>query len=140
LIYPEGATKKQKELIQFRPGAFKALTSVQPFTLKYDNLWGIEPQSFNGRLHTTFYVSTCMPPLGVIRHKQYPVFRPNQYFWDTHWEPVKEKESQAETYMRVIRDIMLKEDKFVDSQLSQDDQFGYSRACIGREFDPTKEA
>jgi hypothetical protein len=42
--------------------------------------------------------------------------------------------------METIRNIMLKEDAFVDSQLSQDDQFGYSRACMGDEFDPTKEA
>ena len=81
-----------------------------------------------------------MPPLGIIRHKQYPVFRPNQFFWDTHWEPNKDKESKAETYMRCIREIMLKEDNFVDSQLSQDDQFGYSKICQGHEFDPSKEA
>jgi hypothetical protein len=103
-------------------------------------MWGITPQAFNGRLHTTFYVSNCMPPLGVIRHKQYPVFRPNQFFWDKYWEPVKDTKSKAIVYMETIRNIMLKEDAFVDSQLSQDDQFGYSRACMGNEFDPTKEA
>ena len=70
-----------------------------------------------------------MPPFGVIQHKRYPVFRPNQYFWDTHWEPNKDKESKAFTYMRVIREIMLKEDKFNDSSASQEDQFGYSAAC-----------
>lgn len=81
-----------------------------------------------------------MPPFGVIKHKRYPVFRPNQYFWDTHWEPNKEKETKAITYMRVIRDIMLKEDKFNDSSAVQEDQFGYSAACKGSKFNPLKEA
>jgi 1-acyl-sn-glycerol-3-phosphate acyltransferase len=140
IIYPEGATKRQTELIQFKPGAFKSLCSVQPFSLKYDSIWGIQPQSINGRLHTTFWISCCMPPFGTILHKRYPVFRPNQYFWDHHWEPVKDKETKAFTYMRVIRDIMLKEDKFNDSTAKQEDQFCYSAACKGEKFDPSKEA
>ena len=81
-----------------------------------------------------------MPPLGVIQHKRYPVFRPNQFFWDKHWEPKKDTETKAITYMRVIREIMLKEDKFNDSPNSQEDQFGYSAACKGAKFDPLKEA
>jgi hypothetical protein len=42
--------------------------------------------------------------------------------------------------MRVIRDIMIKEDKFNDSLNAQDDQFAYSAACKGTKFDPKKEA
>jgi hypothetical protein len=42
--------------------------------------------------------------------------------------------------MRVIREIMLKEDKFNDSPARQEDQFGYSAACKGKKFDATKEA
>lgn len=117
-----------------------SLTSVQPFTIKYDGCWGISPQSVNGRLHTTYWISCCMPFFGVIRHKRYPVFRPNQFFWDKHWEPVKDRETKAVTYMRVIREIMIKEDKFNDSACCQDDQFAYSAACKGAKFDPTKEA
>jgi len=126
-------------MLQWKPGAFKALCSVQPFSVKYDTVWGIQPQSINGRLHTTWWISCCMPPLGIIKHKRYPVFRPNQFFWDKHWEPVKDQETKAQTYMRVIRDIMIKEDKFNDSLNSQEDQFGYSAACQGEGFDPNKE-
>jgi len=80
-----------------------------------------------------------MPPFGTIRHKQYPVFRPNEYFWKHHWEPNKDKETKEQTYCRVIREIMIKEDGFIDSSLSQRDQFAYSKACMGADFDPSKE-
>ena len=78
-----------------------------------------------------------MPPFGKILHKRYPVFKPNQYFWDHHQ---REGEKQAITYMRVIREIILKEDKFNDSQASVADQFGYSAICKGGKFDMSKEA
>ena len=42
--------------------------------------------------------------------------------------------------MRVVRDIMLKEDNLNDSPASQEDQFGYSAACKGAKFDASKEA
>lgn len=37
--------------------------------------------------------------------KMYPVFKPNQYFWDNHWKEGKEEKWQA--YARVIREEVI---------------------------------
>ena len=39
--------------------------------------------------------------------QKFPVFKPNDYFWKHHWEPNKDKETRADTYTRVIREIMI---------------------------------
>lgn len=91
MIFPEGCTSRESEMIDFKIGAFCTLSSVQPMEIKWDGVWGITPMAVNARVYTTYFISCCMPPFGVIRHKRYPVFKPNQYFWDKYWEPVKEE-------------------------------------------------
>jgi len=90
MIFPEGCTKRESEMIKFKVGAFSSLCSVQPMEIKWDGVWGITPRSINARVHTTYFISCCMPPVGVIRHKRYPVFKPNEFFWNKYWEPVKD--------------------------------------------------
>ena len=71
----------------------------------------------------------CAPPSGVINHQAFPVFRPNQYFWDNFWD--EKKESKAELYMRTIRSIMLKNGNFQNSEKDFNDLLDYTKDCIG---------
>jgi len=43
LIYPEGATTNNEQLIQFKSGSFRGLSSIQPIALKYWSQNGISP-------------------------------------------------------------------------------------------------
>jgi len=45
LIFPEGATTNNEQVIQFKQGPFSALLSVTPVALKYWSLNGISPQN-----------------------------------------------------------------------------------------------
>jgi hypothetical protein len=45
MIFPEGATTNNQQVIQFKRGAFNGLHSVQPISLKYSSLNGISPQN-----------------------------------------------------------------------------------------------
>jgi hypothetical protein len=46
--------------------------------------------------------------------KIYPVFAPNEYFWKNHWEPNKDKEEKVDTFIRVMRTVMMKHGGFKD--------------------------
>jgi hypothetical protein len=63
------------------------------------------------------------------------VFRPNEYLWEHHKQ---ESESKADCYMRVMREIMLKEGGFNDSPLGCEQQFEYNAACLGKDYDISK--
>jgi hypothetical protein len=60
------------------------------------------------------------------------VFAPNEYFWKHHWEPNKDKEEKVDTYIRVMRTIMMKHGGFKDgSQWSSEDRFEYLKEYRG---------
>jgi len=45
--------------------------------------------------------------LFITQHvKVYPVFKPNDYFWDHHWDP-NSGEEKWETYARIIREEII---------------------------------
>lgn len=41
----------------------------------------------------------------VLDIKEYPVFKPNDYFWEHHWDP-NGKEAKWEVFARVIRNLI----------------------------------
>jgi len=85
-IFPEGATANGEYITQFKKGAFSTLSPVQPFTLKYDAWY--QPAMICLPLNISFFINCCSPPNGVVKQKIFPVFKPNEYFWKKHWEPV----------------------------------------------------
>ena len=122
-------------MLQFKIGAFLSLASIQPFSLTYETVWDFQPLGVNGRPCTAFLIYSCMPPFGKIVNKTYPVFRPNEFLWANH---KLENESKAGCYMRVMREIMLKEDGYNDSPLSCEHSFEYDAACAGGNYDMAK--
>ena len=43
-------------------------------------------------------------PYITMHIKEYPVFKPNEYFWENHWR--KDREEKWEAYARVIQNII----------------------------------
>jgi lysophosphatidylcholine acyltransferase/lyso-PAF acetyltransferase len=82
IIYPEGATTNNKVIMKFKKGAFFGLRSVQPVVYKY---WAplISPAHdiMNVICHASY---TLMNPFMVLKVKEYPVFKPNDYFFANH--------------------------------------------------------
>jgi len=100
-------------MIKFESDAFKNLCSIQPFTLNYQLHGGVHSPVAGDNFTATFFLNACLPPTGVIKHKVYPVFKPNQFLWDNH---LKKGDSKVVLYKKVIRDIMIEEDKFVGTE------------------------
>jgi hypothetical protein len=63
-------------------------------------------------------------PGNSIHIKEFPVFKPNEYFFLHHSLPGEEK---WETYARVMREIMSKELGLVLSEVSIEDKFEYRK-------------
>ena len=97
-------------MLQFKIGAFLNLSSVQPMLLKFENGNSFQPLNMYKKYFTFQFFMCCAPPFGVIHHKEYPVFRPNQFFWDNFLN--EKKESKADLYSRTIRQIMITNGKF----------------------------
>jgi len=110
VIYAEGATTNNECLIKFKRGPFGAGNSVQPVCLKYYSPNGISVQ--NDNLSALHYFYCFMSPYYTLDMKIYPVFEPNQFFWDNHWNE-SSGEQKWEAYSRVVReDIMAKSFNF----------------------------
>lgn len=56
--------------------------------------------------------------------REYPVFSPNNYFFDNHQ---KEGEEKWETYARVIRDIIAEQSGLIKSEKSIEDKYAYKK-------------
>ena len=48
----------------------------------------------------------CCNPFAIATVKEFPVFQPNEFFWEKHQ---KKDEEKWETYARCVREIMGKE-------------------------------
>ena len=88
LIYPEGCTTNNTSLIQFKKGAFASLLSVQPIAMKYyaahfNPAHDVMPMFSNFIILSTGFYNN-------LKIKEYPVFKPNDYFWKHHWDEKKE--------------------------------------------------
>jgi hypothetical protein len=82
--------------------------------------------------NTAIFLANCSHPFKTLHVKLYPVFTPNEYFWKHHWEPNKDIEEKVETYMRVMRTIMMKHGGFKDgNEWKAEDRFDYIKAYTG---------
>lgn len=53
------------------------------------------------------------------------MFKPNDYFWQHHWQEGKEEKWEA--YARVVRDIIAEYGGFEKCDLSMEDKFEYKK-------------
>ena len=78
-IYAEGGTNNGDYLIQFKKGAFYGLNSVQPVAMKYDSPWvSASALNLNIMAHAVMLMAA---PYCILRMKEYPIFKPNDYFF-----------------------------------------------------------
>jgi hypothetical protein len=126
MVFPEGCTSNSDYLLSFKKGVFISLLPIQPVTAKcQSHILSVLP-------NTAVFLSNCSHPFKTLKVKVYPVFTPNEYFWKNHWEPNKDKEEKVDTYIRVMRSIMIKHGGFKDgSQWSMEDRFRYLEALNG---------
>jgi hypothetical protein len=121
-IFPEGATTNGKYLLKFKKGAFAGFIPVKPIANFYDaprisSAYGIHDIFLYIFVH-------CMNPYVTLRIREYPVFEPNDYFFEHHWDE-KSGEEKWEAYARVIREIIANSFNFKLSELSMEDKKKY---------------
>ena len=102
-IHAEGCTTNGK-MIGFKRGAFMGLHSIRPKGIWYNN-FGCQTNLSSGIIdygsHFILAGSGCL--FQILEVYEMPIFRPNDYFFETHQ---KEDEEKWQTYARVIRDII----------------------------------
>ena len=126
IIFPEGGTTNGTELIKFANGAFLSLESVQPFGVTYHS---VLMDITNGCIpFESHYLSNICNPFAYAKAREFPVFKPNEYFWKHHQ---REGEEKTETYSRVIREIMSEHLNMPMSDLSFRDKVQYRAAIFG---------
>jgi hypothetical protein len=64
--------------------------------------------------------------------KVYPVFKPNQYFWEHHWTEAS-GEQKWEAYARIVREeIIAKSFNFKLSDVKMEDKFAFKDLIKGK--------
>eukprot|EP00356_Strombidium_inclinatum_P008205 CAMPEP_0170491306 /NCGR_PEP_ID=MMETSP0208-20121228/10760_1 /TAXON_ID=197538 /ORGANISM="Strombidium inclinatum, Strain S3" /LENGTH=326 /DNA_ID=CAMNT_0010766859 /DNA_START=84 /DNA_END=1064 /DNA_ORIENTATION=+ len=102
VIYAEGGTSNGDYILKFKKGAFFSLRSVQPVVLKYKDFYPVNVE--NCAMPIYFHIILLSTILtGSAELLEYPVFRPNEYFFKHHQ---REGEQKWESFARVVREIM----------------------------------
>ena len=65
----------------------------------------------------------------TLHMKVYPVFKPNDYFWEHHWDG---KEQKWEAYARAVRQIIIESHNFASSDISMEDKFEFKDIMKGK--------
>lgn len=125
-IFPEGATTNGKSIIKFKKGAFFSLDAVRPVVIRYKEMGGLSvAQDVCGILYSTL---ASVYTIGTTVQVDYlPVFQPNDFFWNNHWQEGKEEKWEA--YARVVREIMAEHGGFKLSELTMQDKIEYKKLC-----------
>jgi len=120
ILYPEGCTTNNTELVTFRRGAFFGLYSVQPITINYHSPW-FQPSHDILDVFSQALLLMCQP-YTTARVRVLPVFKPNEFFLSHHVLPGEEK---WQAYMRVVRQLMGDSLGFRLSEQRLEDKFDY---------------
>lgn len=70
-----------------------------------------------------------MSAFATLHLKVYPVFKPNDYFWQHHWDG---KEPKWEAYARAAKQIIVESHGFQDSKIQMDDKFEFKDLIKGK--------
>ena len=76
-----------------------------------------------------YLIHTLQVVACVLTSYQLPVFEPNEYFWNHHWDG---KEEKWLTYANVIRKIIADAGGFKISEARMEDKFEYKQIVRGK--------
>ena len=127
IMNAEGGTTNGRYIIKFKKGAFVGNYPCKPVVLKYHS-----PHVDLEQCVMPIYMHIILSSMNIGGHVEYlefPVFKPNEYFFKHHQ---REGEEQWETYARVIREIMAKGSGLKLSDASIEDKFEYKKVLFGK--------
>ena len=106
--------------MKFKIVAFAGLNSIQPVIFKYES----SDADVEGCIIPVYANMMLMGANTSLSLKiiELPIFKPNEYFFKNHQ---KEGEDKAETYARVIREIMSKAGDLEMTDATAEDKYVY---------------
>lgn len=136
-IFPEGATSNGTSLLKFKRGAFQSLRGVKPYITKYWSLnSGVRPVHGDANTIVAHIIVCFHCAVSVFTVYELPVFAPNEFFWKNHWDG---KEEKWVAFARAVRQIMMKEGGFNDTECSMEDKLEYKNIIRGVVSKPKKQ-
>lgn len=102
-IFPEGCSTSGEYVIMFKKGAFASLRAVKPHSCKTWSPSKINPNSTGCLGFFQQLTLTICCGFYTYEQQEMPVFEPNQYFWDNHWDG---KEPKWRLYARVVQKLI----------------------------------
>lgn len=128
-IFPEGATTNGESLLQFKRGAFASLLAVKPFYSKTWTLTGVSMGSTDGISLFAYVCSLFSCGIASFILYEMPVFRPNEFFWQNHWDG---KEDKWVAYARAVRIVMAEAGNFKLSDSTMEDKVVFKDLVRGK--------
>ena len=105
------------------------MLSVQPICVKY---WSPLMSSSHDILPMfPFFILMKIGIFHTLHIKEYPVFKPNDYFWKHYW---KEGTEKYEVYSKVIRELMRESFDFKLYELNALDKAKYKSLLLNKEY------
>ncbi len=112
--------------MKFKKGAFFSLRSVQPVVLKYSNFYPVNIENCTMPIYYHFILVSSIIK-GTAQLLEFPVFRPNDYFFKHHQ---REGEQKWETYARAVREIMTTDTGLKLIETNIEDKYPYKASLF----------
>ena len=130
-MYPEGCSTNGHYMIKFKKGAFASLRAVKPYVYNY---WSYRGMVTDGAcMHIYMYY---IMQLGAVWSKvtclELPVFCPNDYFWENHWDG---KQDKAGLFADTMREIMAEVGGYKLSDATVDDKLDFKKILKGKKIE-----
>lgn len=121
LIFPEGCTTYGSHVIKFKKGAFVHLKKVKPYSNKvsYPSLC---PNDGGGLSFEKLVALVMGGGWWTSTITELPVFEPNKFFWQNHWDG---KEEKWATYARVVQTIIAEASDLKISECTLEDKHAF---------------
>lgn len=89
-----------------RQGAFSSLGAVKPHTQHMTSLTGVLPLSGDALSTFAYFALFLHGGVSFVYMSEMPVFKPNDFFWENHWDG---KEEKWIAYARAMQKIVADE-------------------------------
>lgn len=129
MMCPEGATTNGHYLIEFKRGAFYSLRAVKPYVANYWTLTNVKPVHGDSISMLSYFNIMMMSGFTIATYVEMPDFKPNDYFWENHWDG---KEEKWVTFARAVRNLMAETGGFKISNCSLEDKLEYKKLVRGQ--------
>lgn len=134
-MFPEGCSTNGQYMIKFKKGAFASLRGIKPHVYQYSSYRGTIVDGSCMHIYI-YYTMQLQAVISKVICYEMPVFTPNEYFWENHWDG---KQDKVGLFADTMREIMAEVGGYKLSDSTVDDKLEFKKILKGKKTEKKTE-